>query len=521
MADPSSLYYLFFSSLIAVVLILSNELRQLPKLNSVLSEAAMVMLIGVVVSFLVETFIIVESEIDQDETEQQKLAHSFLSFDPSAFFITLLPPILFNSGYQLKREFFYRHITPIVLFASLGTIISALTASSILYGIQQLGGFFGGFNPSPIELLAFGSLIAATDTVSSLAIFSAKRVDPHMFYVVFGESALNDAVALVLFKTFCDHLNRNEEKADQSGDSVKGIALGLMGNFAIQAICSPLLGFVFSFGAAFVFKHVVLVAGHEVLELSLYILMMYIPYMLAENLRLSGIVTVFFSGLFSRRYIEPNLSPDTSKSADDIFKVAAYLAETCIFLELGLSLFELSGSFKWWFVLWSLLAALVGRAVSIYPISIAYNFTLGEVVYVAPDDASVTFSVTSSIRSIRRYTPLTRKDLEIPGKMMHMPWFAGIRGAVAYACVREFPNIDGHNDEFIAATMAVILVTVFVMGGMTENMLHLLDISMNVNVEEYMKEWQKRQLPKSALHRFGKWYGSCTFCPLLAWWIVF
>eukprot|EP00957_Ditylum_brightwellii_P136882 10438634-Ditylum_brightwellii.AAC.1 len=60
--------------------------------------------------------------------------------------------------------------------------------------IVTAAGLVGGFDPSFAELLTFGGLISATDPVSTLAIFQAKRVDPHLFYLVFGESVLNDAV---------------------------------------------------------------------------------------------------------------------------------------------------------------------------------------------------------------------------------------------------------------------------------------------------------------------------------------
>ena len=49
-----------------------------------------------------------------------------------------------------------------------------------------------------VESFAFGSLISAVDPVATLAIFSALDVDPILYMLVFGESILNDAVAIVL-----------------------------------------------------------------------------------------------------------------------------------------------------------------------------------------------------------------------------------------------------------------------------------------------------------------------------------
>ena len=49
-----------------------------------------------------------------------------------------------------------------------------------------------------LDCLLFGSLISATDPVTVLAIFSDLHVDVNLYALVFGESVLNDAVAIVL-----------------------------------------------------------------------------------------------------------------------------------------------------------------------------------------------------------------------------------------------------------------------------------------------------------------------------------
>ena len=105
-------------------------------------------------------------------------------------------------------------------------------------------------------------------------------------------------------------------------------------------------------------------------------------------------------------------------------------------------------------------------------------------------------------------------------------WFAGLRGAVAYACAREFPDVYGHRNEFIAATMVIVVITIVLMGGATEPLMDRLDIRMNVDNDEYMRAWhQKRKLKGRFLH-FGMYanqaipekfillFGSCCayFC---------
>ena len=51
-----------------------------------------------------------------------------------------------------------------------------------------------------VECLLFGSTLSATDPVTVLAIFNTLKVDPKLYSIIFGESLLNDAVAIVMFE---------------------------------------------------------------------------------------------------------------------------------------------------------------------------------------------------------------------------------------------------------------------------------------------------------------------------------
>ena len=409
----TQIFFLSFSTIFVIVLFLSRILEDSPRLRTYISEPAMVLLVGMFCSLIVrllnesdyedyqnhyqsehdgaddqvnndydDQYYGADEEFDESEYARNYLSalpNFFLLFPSKIFFLALLPPILFNSGYQLQRELFYRHLSAIALFSIGGTALSAFGAGGFLWFLSGKGWLGDAFDPTPLELLTFGALIAATDTVSVVGVLQRKRVDPHLFSLVFGESALNDAVALVLFKTLADFLRQNATNSanggDDSADIYRNIGKYLL-DLLVQCAVSPILGLIFASLMGLAFKHGKM-ADHMLLELSLYVLPVYMPFMLAELLELSGMITIFFTGIFARRYMEPNVSEETREYARILFKLLAFLAEICIFLELGLSVCGMHrGHFSWAFVSWAFVAALMGRALSVYPLSYLYNLSL-------------------------------------------------------------------------------------------------------------------------------------------------
>ena len=86
------------------------------------------------------------------------------------FFLYLVPPILFESGYSLKQRDFFRNFMAICLFAVVGTVISSLFAGMCLFYLAQAGWLSGLNAASPKEGLLFGTLLSATDTVATIAV---------------------------------------------------------------------------------------------------------------------------------------------------------------------------------------------------------------------------------------------------------------------------------------------------------------------------------------------------------------
>lgn len=128
---------------------------------------------------------------------------AYLGFDSTVFFIGFLPPIIYNAGYSLKRRLFFANMGGIVSLAIIGTSFSAIVVG---FGLYAMGKAKASSDLSLMEGLTFGSLISATDPVSTLAVFTELKVDPTLFYLVFGESVRCLLFHILIANTFDNDL---------------------------------------------------------------------------------------------------------------------------------------------------------------------------------------------------------------------------------------------------------------------------------------------------------------------------
>lgn len=112
------------------------------------------------------------------------------------FVIILLPPIIFESGYNMNKKYFFKNAGTVLMYSFLGTFIAFFWSSFMFWATGQMH-LSKKFTWQ--ESFAFGSLISATDPVSVLAIFKEMDADYDLYSIIFGESIFNDAVAIVLY----------------------------------------------------------------------------------------------------------------------------------------------------------------------------------------------------------------------------------------------------------------------------------------------------------------------------------
>lgn len=379
------------------------------------------------------------------------------------FFFVLLPPIIFEAGYSLKSKDFFENIGAITLYAMLGTIISTFVVGLLTFYAAKQGLIKSIDKENPMEALLFGALISAVDPVATLSIMGNAdlQVNPLLYSLVFGESVLNDAIAVVLFKTF--HKYYNPDGPDWREAEIPAALLA----FVTVTFLSILVGVTLGLVASFMYKHTQL-SDYPNLETSLLFCFCYLCYSIAESMELSGIMAIFFQGIVLSHYNSYNLSPAAHVASEQIFSTLATVTETAVFLYMGMGVF--TGRFANWDVLFSVLAlsfCLLGRILNIFPLSFIANLC--------------------------RH----KRETRITCKMQGVLCFAGLRGAIAFALSENMPGPN--KDVYATATLSICIFTTIVCGGLTDKILTMTDMkSIRADENEDTDEEEMEPLPSTA-----------------------
>lgn len=174
---------------------------------------------------------------------------------------------------------FFRNIGTILTFAFAGTFISAVSLGLILWLWTRVP--FDGLTITWVEAISVGATLSATDPVTILAIFNLYKVEPKLYTVIFGESILNDAIAIVLFET----AQRYREGA--SGNLNVISLFEAIGIFLLVFFTSLLIGVIVGVGTALTLKYT-LVRRFPKIESCLVVLIAYASYFFSNGVHMSG-----------------------------------------------------------------------------------------------------------------------------------------------------------------------------------------------------------------------------------------
>lgn len=330
-----------------------------------------------------------------------------LTLTRDLLFTALLPPLLFEASFSLDWQELRRNSPVIVLLATVGVVLSAAVTS---YGMHWLAGW------PWITASLFGVLIAATDPVSVIATFREARAGGRLLVLIEAESLLNDGTAAVAFAV------------------VLAIATGNAATPATSAalLGASILGGIFS-GAAVALASIMLAARTEdpLVENTFTTVAAYGSFLLADHYGFSGVLATMTAGLLMANLKGFGaISPAGKQTVQTFWEYAAFVANSLIFLLIGLKVAHQHLAALWLPALAAILLVTLGRAAAIYPCCALFRPT----------------------------------RLRVSGRHQFALFWGGLRGALALALALGLPEGIPLRDQIVTVSFAVVAFSVFVQG---------------------------------------------------------
>jgi CPA1 family monovalent cation:H+ antiporter len=321
-------------------------------------------------------------------------------------FTAFLPPLIFEAAIQLRWPDLRKDLLVILTFATVGVLLAA-TATAI--GMHYLAHW------TWISALVFGVLIAATDPVSVIATFKDAGVHGRIRLLVEAESLFNDGTAAVGFTAAL---------AFASGQSlgVLGVTRTLFIMIAGSLVCGAVVAGL-----------VLLLAGatdDHLVEITFTTVAAFGSFLLAEHFHLSGVLATLTAGLVIGNVGHLTIAAETRAAVEEFWEYVAFVANSLIFLLIGMRLANQNYAFVLLPALIAILIVTVGRAVSIYPLSFLF----------------------------------ARSKLRIKSQHQHVLFWGGLRGALALALALGLPPEMPGREAIITVAFAVVAFSIFVQG---------------------------------------------------------
>lgn len=331
-----------------------------------------------------------------------------VAFRKELVFDVLLPPLIFEAALYINWRELRRDLPVIMTFAVAGVAVSAGVTAAIMH-------YAAGWVWQ--AAIIFGVLIAATDPVSIIATFKEANVKGRLRLLVEAESLFNDSTAAVGFVLVL---------AFATGEPLGiGSSLWMLVSSGIGGmICGLLVG-----GA------VLLIIGRtrdHLVELSMTTLAAFGSFWLAEHFHMSGILATTTAGLLVGNLT--TFGPMTErgeKSIEHFWEFAAFVANSVIFVILGINLASQDFGKASISIGVAIVAVIVGRALSVYPWSALF---------------------------------MQSPKLKIDTGVQHVLFWGGLRGALALALALGIPESLPYRQEILTVTFGVVAFSVFVQG---------------------------------------------------------
>jgi len=346
-----------------------------------------------------------------------------ISLDPALVLVIFLPPLLMDGAWFIPLRHLRRHLLGILSLSVGAVVFTTLVVAAATHALL----------PSLpwAACAALGAIVSPPDAVSARAVLQRVRLPQRLSILLEGESLLNDATGLVLFRFA---IAAAVTGAFSVGDALAGFVLLALGGAAVGAA----IGFAWVF---FVRR-----LRDEYLVITTSVLVGWTAYVAGEHLHVSGVIATVVAGLVCGWYQHVVYSAAIRMRGTSFWTVMIFLLEASVFMLIGSSLRDVIDRVGGFGVVLDEMAAPIGM--------ILLALTLARFAWVFAGDLVVT-----ALRAcgVRRFEPLGARCAVVIG-------WAGMRGVVTLAVALSVPASVPGRDFMLVTAFAVILVTVLIQG---------------------------------------------------------
>ncbi|HWI93954.1 MAG TPA: Na+/H+ antiporter [Flavisolibacter sp.] len=354
---------------------------------------------------------------------------SNITINPEMVFFIFLPPLLYEAAWQVSWKEFWKWRRVIMSFAFpiviLTSCVIAFTSHAIIPGFTLALGFL------------LGGIISPPDAVSATTIMRQVKVPKSLLSIIEGESLLNDASSLIVFRFALAAIITGQFHLQQAATS-----------FVLVIVMGTLIGV----GVAFIFY-----AIHRWLptttsiEIVLTLVTPYCMYYAAEHFHFSGVLAVVSGGLLLSTKRQSILNYQSRIQNVNVWTNIAFVLNGLVFFLIGLQLPSITQQ--------------LGDDISTGK-AIAYGIAISLILIVTR--FLCTYGAVFFTRFMSRF--ITVADANPGFKAPTVLGWAGMRGVVSLAAALSIPLLIQGGQPFpyrnliLFITFIVILVTLVIQG---------------------------------------------------------
>lgn len=327
----------------------------------------------------------------------------------------MLSFLLFAGAIQIDFNKLKNEFTPIVVYATIGVLLSTVFVGTVMVFIFKLSGLSIPY----IYCLLFGALISPTDPIAVLGILKNAKIPSSLETKISGESLFNDGVGVVIFISLLEVSNLGTANL-----SVMQIA----GLFLKEAGGGIVFGLLLGYAGYYLLRSI----DNYQVEVLLTIAMVMGGYLFASFIHVSGPLAMVVAGIVTGNKGQQEAMSDITRDyVNKFWELIDEILNALLFMLIGLEMIVLSFNVKIiWIGLIAIAVVLLGRFISVFLPTLILSFR----------------------RSFER-------------NLIPILTWGGLRGGISVALALSLPKGDYRN--IIVSTTYIIVVFSIVVQGLT------------------------------------------------------